>query len=126
MNEMHISIEGVSKTYIAGAGKKINAVRQVSLEVTEGEFVCLLGPSGCGKSTLLKLAAGIEQPDEGKVLCGGLPVTTPSPERGFIFQDYALFPWLSVRQNIQFGLKSMKMSKKTRREMVNITSSCWG
>jgi len=116
---MDIEIEGVSKSYGTGAGKRIEAVRNVTLGVKEGEFVCLLGPSGCGKSTLLKLVAGMEHPDEGTVLCGGLPVSAPSPERGFIFQDYALFPWLTVRQNIGFGLKRLKLSRSVKRATVD-------
>jgi NitT/TauT family transport system ATP-binding protein len=74
-----------------------------SLSIAKGEFVCLIGASGCGKSTLLRIMAGFEQPSSGEALMRGKPITEPGPTRGMVFQDYALFPWLSVRENIAFG-----------------------
>ena len=74
-----------------------------SLSIRKGEFVCLIGASGCGKSTLLRIMAGFEQPSSGEALMWGRPIAEPDPSRGMVFQDYALFPWLSVRENIAFG-----------------------
>src|SRR3981189_861527 len=79
------------------------ALSDASLSIAKGEFVCLIGASGCGKSTLLRIMAGFEQPTSGEALMWGKPIEGPEPSRGMVFQDYALFPWLSVRDNIGFG-----------------------
>ncbi|HEY1935449.1 MAG TPA: ABC transporter ATP-binding protein [Acetobacteraceae bacterium] len=97
-----LRVEAVHKRFAGGAGEVV-ALRAVNLSVARGEFVCLIGASGCGKSTLLRLIGGFETPTEGHVLMDGRPITAPGPERGMVFQDYGLFPWLSVRQNIGFG-----------------------
>src|SRR6202453_2424020 len=82
----------------------VEALRDVSLDIGNGDFVALLGPSGCGKSTLLRLIAGLDQPDSGQLLAGSEPITEPSAQRGLVFQDPNLFPWLSVKRNIGSGL----------------------
>jgi NitT/TauT family transport system ATP-binding protein len=103
LGEALLAVERVNKRFVSGSGE-IEALRGVDLEVQRREFVCLIGSSGCGKSTLLRLIGGFETPSEGKVLMRGRPVTGPGPDRGMVFQDYGLFPWLSVRGNIGFGL----------------------
>ncbi|MDP4021916.1 ABC transporter ATP-binding protein [Methylobacterium sp. NEAU 140] len=100
-----LDLRAVSKTY-AAQGRITEALRGASLTVARGEFVCLLGASGCGKSTLLRIAAGFEAPSSGAALMWGKPIPGPGPSRGMVFQDYGLFPWLSVRDNIGFGPKS--------------------
>ncbi len=99
-----LAVEGVSKEFVA-SGRVIKALDNVSLNVEEGEFVCLVGPSGCGKSTLLNIIAGLEKPDSGQVLADGKPVATPGRDRMVMFQESALFPWLDVMGNVMFGLK---------------------
>nr|WP_241433858.1 ABC transporter ATP-binding protein [Natrialba aegyptia] len=94
-----ISIRNVSKAY-----ESTQALGDVSFSVSEGEFCCVVGPSGCGKTTLLRTIAGLDDPDSGSVLVGGNPVTDPGLDRGLVFQEYALFPWRTVRGNIRFGL----------------------
>lgn len=116
---MHVEIHHVAKAYPSGSGHVIKALEDISLSIGENEFICLLGPSGCGKSTLLKLIAGIESSSSGSVKVGGVPVKGPSPERGYVFQEYALFPWLNVRDNISFGLDMTRVDKKTKRSIVN-------
>ncbi|WP_433244532.1 ABC transporter ATP-binding protein [Actinomadura nitritigenes] len=91
------------------------ALDRVSLHIADGEFVTVVGPSGCGKSTLLNLAAGLLEPGAGTVEVDGRRVTGPGPERGVIFQQYALFPWMSARGNVEFGLKIAGVAKKERR-----------
>ncbi len=98
MDEPLLRIEGVGKRY-----GPVEALRGASLLVSRGEFVCLLGASGCGKSTLLRIVAGFEPPSSGRVSVRGRPVGGPGPDRGMVFQDYGLFPWLSVRDNVGFG-----------------------
>lgn len=100
-----LDMRAVSKTYAAG-GRRTEALREANLAVSRGEFVCLLGASGCGKSTLLRVAAGFEAPSSGQVLMWGKPIAGPGPSRGMVFQDYGLFPWLTVRDNIGFGPKA--------------------
>jgi NitT/TauT family transport system ATP-binding protein len=92
------------------------ALDGVSLDIQDEEFVTVVGPSGCGKTTLLNVIAGLEQASGGEVLVDGQKVSGPSPERGVIFQQYALFPWLTVRENVEFGLKLAKKSRKETRE----------
>ncbi len=99
-----IALEGVRKSFRSKRGE-LTAIEDVSLSIAEGEFVCLVGPSGCGKSTVLNLIAGLEMPDEGRVLADGHPVTGPGRDRMVMFQDSALFPWLDVTGNVLFGLK---------------------
>jgi NitT/TauT family transport system ATP-binding protein len=99
MAEPLLRVRGASKRYPGG----IEALRKAELIVERGEFICLIGASGCGKSTLLRMVAGFETPTEGEVIMRGKPVTGPGPDRGMVFQDYGLFPWLTVRGNIGFG-----------------------
>jgi len=99
-----LSILDVTKRFHGSRGE-VHALDRVSLDVEEGEFVCLVGPSGCGKSTLLNLIAGLERPDQGQILMGAQPVTAPGSDRMVMFQESALFPWLDVMDNVLFGLK---------------------
>ncbi|CAM03702.1 NitT/TauT family transport system ATP-binding protein [Saccharopolyspora erythraea NRRL 2338] len=110
-----IAVTGVTKTFTLGRDRFV-ALDDVSLDIADNEFVTVVGPSGCGKSTLLNILAGLEEPTSGSALVDGVPVAGPGPERGVIFQQYALFPWLSVRKNVEFGLKIAGVPKKERRE----------
>ncbi|MFZ6772054.1 ABC transporter ATP-binding protein [Undibacterium sp. SXout7W] len=116
MNTTHISIQGVNKVFRT-ADKEVVALRDIQLTIPEGQFVCLLGPSGCGKSTLLNAVAGFSLPTSGTIIANGLPVNEPGPDRGMVFQEYALFPWMTVEQNIGFGLeiKGMPAAEIARR-----------
>src|SRR6266436_8344497 len=112
-----LAIENVSKSF-KGASGSVLALDRVSLNVAEGEFVCLVGASGCGKTTLLNIIAGLEKPDSGTVLADGKPVTGPGRERLVMFQEPALFPWLDVFGNVLFGLKlKPHLANKDRREV---------
>jgi NitT/TauT family transport system ATP-binding protein len=104
----------VSKTFRNARGGVVSALGEVDLTIADGEFVCLIGPSGCGKTTLLNLFAGLDRPDTGEILMDGKPVTHPSPERAVLFQDPALFPWLSVRANVEFALELIGVPKGER------------
>src|SRR5436309_11820694 len=112
-----LAIENVSKNFQSASGTVL-ALDRVSLDVAEGEFVCLVGASGCGKTTLLNIIAGLEKPDSGTVLADGKPVTGPGRERLVMFQEPALFPWLDVFGNVLFGLKlKPNLTKKDRRDV---------
>lgn len=112
-----LAVDGVSKWFRSGRGR-VHALDNVTLNVLEGEFVCLLGPSGCGKSTLLNIIAGLERPDGGQVVADGQPVTGPGRERMMMFQESALFPWLDVMGNVMFGLRlKANLTGKERREV---------
>ncbi|MBN9643808.1 ABC transporter ATP-binding protein [Corynebacterium mendelii] len=111
-----ISIQDCSKVFRLGK-ETFTALDHVSLDVGEAEFVTVVGPSGCGKSTMMNLLAGLDTPTTGQALVDGKQVDGPSPERGVIFQQYALFPWLTVRQNVEFGLKEMVKDKAERRSI---------
>jgi NitT/TauT family transport system ATP-binding protein len=93
----------------------VEVLRQITLDVREGEFVCILGPSGCGKSTLLNIVGGFLRPTAGQVTIDGVPVTRPDPRRIFVFQERGVFPWLTVEQNIGFGLFKLSESEKSER-----------
>jgi len=112
---MHISIEAVTKEYPARQGTLL-ALGETSVAIKSGEFVCFVGPSGCGKTTLLNLIAGLEHPTKGVIRKDGEPVTGPGSDRVVIFQEAALFPWLNVIQNVEFGLVR-RMGLKRRREI---------
>ncbi len=105
-----ISIAGVSKVFAAGE-REVVALTGIDLEIPNGQFVCLLGPSGCGKSTLLNAVAGFSLPTAGSITVDGRAVNAPGPDRGMVFQEYALFPWMTVEQNIGFGLEIKGMPK---------------
>jgi NitT/TauT family transport system ATP-binding protein len=112
-----IQIQRVAKAFGA-AGRTTPALAEVDLDVAEREFVCILGPSGCGKSTLLNIVAGFLAPTSGRVLVDGRPVTEPGAERGVVFQEYALFPWLSVTGNVEFGPRLRARPAAERRRSV--------
>ncbi len=100
-------------------GVPFTAVERLSLTVADNEFVTVVGPSGCGKSTIMNMAAGLLEPTAGEVRVDGQVVRGPGPERGVIFQQYALFPWLTVRENVEFGLELQKIPKAKRREIAD-------
>ena len=104
-----VACRGVGKTWAADTSRAHEALRAVDLDVAPGEFVALLGPSGCGKSTLLRIVAGLDMPSGGTVTLDGAPVRRPGADRGMVFQSYTLFPWLTVEQNIRFGLQEAGM-----------------
>lgn len=122
-----ISLRHVSRTFLGPRGERIEALRDVNLEIEDafsregrdvGEFRVLLGPSGCGKSTILRLIAGLDQPDSGEVLVNGQPVRGPGRDRGMVFQKYTSFPWLTVEENIGYGLKINGVAAGERRRVV--------
>jgi NitT/TauT family transport system ATP-binding protein len=100
-----LGARGVSKTFRNARGDVVSALGEIDLDIAKGEFVCLIGPSGCGKTTLLNLFAGLDRPDTGEVMMDGRRITEPGPERAVLFQEPALFPWLSVRGNVEFALQ---------------------
>jgi NitT/TauT family transport system ATP-binding protein len=114
---MTIQVRGLSRSFTA-AGRTTPALLDVDLDVAEREFVCLLGPSGCGKSTLLNLVAGFLRPSSGEILVDGGPVTGPGADRGVVFQEYVLFPWLTVAGNVEFGLRLQGAPAAERRRTV--------
>ena len=102
-----LSFSGVSKEFVApSTGRRTLAVTDVELDVEAGEFICVVGPSGCGKSTIMNLVAGLDRPSAGRIEMDGKPIVGPGADRGVMFQDYALYPWLTVIQNIGFGLEN--------------------
>jgi NitT/TauT family transport system ATP-binding protein len=111
-----IVIEGVSHTYSPPRGRPVLALEDVSLDVRVREFVALLGPSGCGKSTLLYLIGGFLPTEIGKILIDGKPVAGPGPDRGIVFQNFALFPWKTVRANILYGLERQGLPRREREQ----------
>lgn len=111
-----ISFRSVSRHFGAGDSHFV-ALDRLDLDIADGEFVTVVGPSGCGKSTAMNIAAGLLDVSSGEVLVDGVAVQGPSPQRGVIFQQYALFPWLTVRENVEFGLKIKGMSRTERRRI---------
>jgi NitT/TauT family transport system ATP-binding protein len=99
-----IRIDNASKTFPGANGTQTTAVAAFSLDIAQGEFVVIVGPSGCGKTTVLNMLAGLQAPTSGQLVFDGTPIAGPGPERGVMFQDYALFPWCTVRGNVEFGL----------------------
>ncbi|MFC3705030.1 ABC transporter ATP-binding protein [Devosia honganensis] len=115
----NVVFENVTKTYASRRGAPANTViSNFSHEVAENEFLCLLGPSGCGKSTVLNMVAGFGKPTAGRVLVGGKPVGGPGPDRGVVFQQYALFPWYNVYRNVELGPEAKGVSSAEKREIV--------
>ena len=106
----HIVVQGVSKRFPIPGGEVV-ALNDINLTIGKGEFVCLLGPSGCGKSTLLNAIAGFSTPTLGTIKVDGEPIVSPGPDRGMVFQEYALFPWMTVAQNVAFGLEIKGMKR---------------
>jgi ABC-type nitrate/sulfonate/bicarbonate transport system ATPase subunit len=112
-------IDGVSRTFPGvHGGTPTRALEPTHLGVAENDFLTILGPSGCGKSTLLRIVAGLDRPSAGRVLLDGRAVTRPGPDRGMVFQSYTLFPWLTVAENIAFGLNEKRVPIKRQREIV--------
>lgn len=99
----HVSVESVSKTFTSVGNVSALAVKNVQLVAEKGEFVTIVGPSGCGKSTLLYMIAGLVQPSSGHIVVNGKPVNGPNPLCGIVFQEFRIFPWKTVRQNVTFG-----------------------
>lgn len=112
-----IEIANVSKSFPTGQGP-VEALRDIHMTIEPGEFVCIVGPSGCGKSTLLNMVAGFEQPTRGQILLQGKPITTVTSRCGMVFQQYALFPWKTMAENIEFGLKMQGLGRVERRERI--------
>ena len=108
-----LSIQNVNKSFTVD-GQKVDVLKDINLEVQEGEFIAIVGHSGCGKSTLLKIIAGLEKNDTGLVTVDGKEVNGPGMDRGMIFQEHRLFPWMSIEKNVQLGLKGLSREEKTK------------
>ncbi len=115
---MDLELRSVGRVF-SRPGRSVEALSGIEMNIRSGEFVCLVGPSGCGKTTILHLLAGLDRPSSGEVLADGRPVTGPDPGRVLIFQDAALFPWLSVRANVEFGLRMQEVPKRERDRRVD-------
>ena len=120
MRKESISLSGVFRSYADSRGSSTRALQNIDLEIEQGEFVCIVGPSGCGKSTLLHLLAGLDRPTTGEITVDGSPVKGPGTDRILLFQELGLFPWLTVRQNVEFGLKMAGVSKTERRDQARV------
>ncbi|MCD6145133.1 MAG: ABC transporter ATP-binding protein [Methanosarcinales archaeon] len=111
-----LTISGVSRFFESETGT-VEALRDINLDVFDKEFMCFIGPSGCGKTTLLRIIAGLDQPTSGEVLLDGKVIKSPDPERGMVFQEYSLFPWRTIIDNVAFGLEIKGVPKKERYEI---------
>lgn len=114
-----LSVRDVTKSYLSASGQAVEALRGLTFDVAPGEFVCLIGPSGSGKTTILNLLAGLDRPNEGEILLDGRPITEPGPERALLFQEPALFSWLSVRGNVEYPLRVRGMEGDELRAVVD-------
>lgn len=118
MSDVVLEIKGVHRTYIDGddpqTANVVEALKDINLEVRRGEFLSIIGSSGCGKTTLLRLIGGLDKPQAGELLIDGSPITGPDPQRGYVFQQGSLFPWLTVEQNIASGLKARHVYKESK------------
>lgn len=112
-----VTIENVSRTYSGDKNNPVQALQAINLTIAAGEFVSIIGASGCGKTTLLRLIGGLDKPQTGELRLAGTPITEPSPERGYVFQQGSLFQWLTVEQNIAAGLKARHVYRKYRQEI---------
>lgn len=113
----HLEVSNLHKQFKTRNGSLV-ALKDINLNIEEGEFICAVGASGSGKSTLLRLVAGLDTPTAGEILVDGVRVTGPGPDRGMVFQKYTLYPWMNVAQNVEFGLKLQGVSRTQRRERV--------
>jgi NitT/TauT family transport system ATP-binding protein len=122
-----VVLRNVARSFVSPTGERIQALHDVNLEIEDqfspdgrdiGEFRVILGPSGCGKSTILRLIAGLDHPDSGEILVNSAPVTGPGRDRGMVFQKYTSFPWLTVSQNVEYGLKINGFPEQERRQTV--------
>jgi NitT/TauT family transport system ATP-binding protein len=114
-----LAIRGVSRTFpsLRRGGAPTRALEPITLDIADNDFITILGPSGCGKSTLLRIVAGLDRPTAGQVLLDNKPVTGPGPDRGMVFQSYTLFPWLTVTENICFGLRERRVAEAKQRQV---------
>lgn len=117
-DETLLEVSGVTRRF-ASSRHNTTALQDISLEIKKGEFVCVVGPSGCGKSTLLNLIAGLDHPTEGQLVFDGQPIKAPGADRVVVFQEAALYPWLNVRANVEFGLKIKGTPARERREIAD-------
>lgn len=113
-----IIAQHIDKIYTSGK-KSTKAIEDVNIDIQDNDFVCVVGPSGCGKSTLLRMLAGLDFPSAGDIIVNDKKVTGPGPDRGMVFQTYTLFPWMTVEDNIKFGLKIKKMSKDEQQKITD-------
>jgi ABC-type nitrate/sulfonate/bicarbonate transport system ATPase subunit len=112
-----IEITSVDRTYVDTNDNEVEALKEISLTVREGEFLSIIGPSGCGKTTLLRLIAGLDTPEAGEITLKGETITAPDPQRGYVFQQGSLFPWLTVEKNIAAGLKARGVYQEKQEEV---------
>jgi len=122
---MHLEVSELSKTFVTNKDS-VTALTGLNLRVEGGEFVCVVGASGSGKSTLLRLIAGLDAPTDGSVKVDGQTVIGPGADRGMVFQNYTLYPWMTVQKNVEFGLKLQGADKATRREQASYYLSMVG
>ncbi|WP_447774192.1 ABC transporter ATP-binding protein [Variovorax boronicumulans] len=119
MTRIKVSLQDIQKTYVTSSGEQVRALDPLRLDIKEGEFVAIVGRSGCGKSTLLNLIAGFEQASSGNIIVDGRQINAPGPDRGVVFQEYGLFPWMSVRDNVGFGPASANKSLQEVQQIAN-------
>jgi NitT/TauT family transport system ATP-binding protein/sulfonate transport system ATP-binding protein len=118
-NDTIIEIKNVNRTYIDDKDNTVEALKDINLTVKRGEFVSIIGSSGCGKTTLLRLIAGLDLPETGLLTLDGQEITEPDPQRGYVFQQGGLFPWLTVEQNIATGLKARRVYRQNKSQVVH-------
>ena len=118
-NDTIIEIKNVNRTYIDDKDNTVEALRDINLAVKRGEFVSIIGSSGCGKTTLLRLIAGLDLPETGVLTLDGQEITDPDPQRGYVFQQGGLFPWLTVEQNIATGLKARHVYRQNKSQIAH-------
>lgn len=112
-----LSLSNISQVFKSDNGDTITALKDINLDIKEGEFVCIIGPSGCGKTTLLRLIAGISKPASGNIILDGKNIIGPNPMCGMVFQEFSLFPWNTALKNVEFGLKMQGVKTKKRKEI---------